>query len=57
MKPRKLVVTIEMLTGIPSREFSKTNMQGMFDGYFTDTEMGEDLEVHQVRSQVVKENK
>jgi len=57
MKPRKLMVTIEMLTDIPSREFSKTNVQGMFDEHFTDGEMGEVLEVHQVRAQVVKENK
>lgn len=57
MKPRELIVTIKMLTGIPLREFSKTNVQGMFDEYFTDKEMGEALEVHQVRSQAVKKDK
>ena len=55
MKPRKLMVTIEMLTDIPSREFSKFNVQAAFYEIFRNDD--EALEVHQVRTQVVKEDK
>ena len=59
MKPRKLIVTIEMLTDIPSGEFGKSNIQVAFDDGFVNAnaEPRETLEVHQVRTQVVKENK
>ena len=57
MKPRKLMVTTEVLTNIPSKEFSKSNMQYTFDEYFTDKNVGESLEVYRVRVQAVKENK
>jgi hypothetical protein len=55
MKPRKLLVTIEMLTDIPSREFTKVGLQDLFyGGYKNDNET---LTIHQVRTQVVKETK
>ena len=56
MKPRKLMIVIEALTDIPAREFSKNNVQVTFDDNFViDDE--EIFTIHQVRTQVVKENK
>lgn len=54
MKPRKLILTIEVLTNIPVKEFSKDNMQGMFDENFTYTNMEEALNVNQISIRVVK---
>lgn len=55
MKPRKLLVTIEMLTDIASRNFTKIGIEELFAKYFVIA--GEVLKVHQVRTQVVKEKK
>ena len=59
MKERKIMVTIEALTNIPIKEFSKKSIQEMFDGHFigTGAPYEETFIAHQVRGQVVKENK
>jgi len=55
MKPRKLMLTIEMLTDIPTKDFTKIGIEELFLNGFVGNE--ETLTVHQVRAQVVKENK
>ncbi len=59
MKERKIMVTIEALTNIPIKEFSKKSIQEMFDGHFINTGAPnkETLTVHQIRAQAIKENK
>ncbi len=59
MKERKIMVMIEALSNIPLKEFDKNFIQQMFDEHFTDKGAAgfETLTVHQVRGQVVKENK
>ncbi|MBE3137631.1 MAG: hypothetical protein IMZ43_09630 [Thermoplasmata archaeon] len=55
MKPRKLMMTIEMLTDIPTKEFTKAGIQTLFyDEFLQDDEV---LTIHQVRTQIVKEDK
>lgn len=59
MEPRKIIITIEALSNIPLKEFCKVNIQEMFNENFTNLEYPcqEIFTVHQVRAQVVKENK
>lgn len=55
MKPRKIMVTIEALSNIPIKEFSKKFIQEMFDEHFINAGAPnkETFTVHQVKSQVV----
>ena len=57
MKPRKLMLTIEILTNISAKEFTKFSMEALFINNFAKVIGYETLKVHQVRVQVVKENK
>lgn len=56
MKARKVILTLELLTDLPKKSFSKINLQEFFDGYQL-SEIDSTLEVHQVSFQVVKEEK
>ena len=56
MKARKVLLTIEMLTDFPKNSFKKADLQILFDGYLPES-MCEELVIHQVTFQVVKEEK
>lgn len=57
MKPRKVILTIEMLTNVKLKEFNKELLQDLFDNYWTDPLDDETLVVHQVEAVVVKPDK
>jgi len=56
MKPRKVILTIEMLTDIPLKQFNQRSITGIFEGWLEGW-IDEILEIHQVRAQVVKGDK
>jgi len=55
MKPRKIILTIEILTDIKLKEFNKPSIQEMFNNNFVNKD--ENITVHQVCGQVVKPEK
>ena len=55
MKLRKIIITIEALTDINLKDFNKESMNDLFILYFV--KAYEEITIHQVHTQVVKEGK
>jgi len=55
MKPRKIIITIEALTDIKLKDFNEESMNDLFILYFV--KAYEEITIHQVHVQVVKEGK
>jgi hypothetical protein len=57
MKPRKIILSLEILTTLPKKSFSKQGLQSLFDDYELDAGPDTVIDIHQVLFQAVKEQK